>query len=185
MLDPRGLHWVHRFWRSQPLDGGDLAADIADLERAGPDRHAVDVYRAGAAHCDSAAIFRTRYSKLVSQDPKQGHVVFDIHLVRPTVDFQAHGTRELFDFVSTLLGNNPPDHNVARARGAPPASFDRLLMLEVVGQGWANVARPAPQSDRLEQPAQIGSHASVLMRKAISVAKQGLFGKQDGKQSRP
>src|SRR5215470_16717793 len=54
MLDPCRLHRVHRLWRPQPLDGGDVAAYIADLQRAGPHRYTTYVYSAGAAHGDSA-----------------------------------------------------------------------------------------------------------------------------------
>src|SRR5262249_30820000 len=47
------------------------------------------MYSAGAAQGDSAAIFRAGYPKLVSQHPKQRHVLFDIHLMQLTVDLQA------------------------------------------------------------------------------------------------
>src|SRR5262249_18773586 len=71
-------------------DGGDLAAYISDLQGAGSHRHAVYMHSASAAHRDSTAIFRARDPELVSQDPKERHVVFDIYIVSLPVDLQAH-----------------------------------------------------------------------------------------------
>ena len=92
MFDPRRLHGVHRLRRPQPLDRGDVAADIADLQRAGPHRLAIDMHGAGATHRDPAAIFRAGDAKLVAQDPKQGHVGLDIQPVGLAVDLQFHAT---------------------------------------------------------------------------------------------
>ena len=85
MLNPRGLHWMHRRWRSQPFDGSDFAGDIANVENAGTHSRTVNMHGASAAHCDAAAIFRTCYSEPVTQDPEQRHIIFDIHLVDLTI----------------------------------------------------------------------------------------------------
>src|SRR5215470_5423779 len=88
------------------------------------------MYRAGAAHGDSAAIFRARYAEFVSQDPEQRHVVFDIHLVRLGVDLQIHGRPSETELDWTPLGkySRPFTTGPGQPRRAPLRGFLPYLL---------------------------------------------------------
>ena len=60
-----------------------LPVDVADRDRAGAHRLAVDMHGAGAALRDAAAEFGAGQSELVAQHPEQRRLRLDIELNAP------------------------------------------------------------------------------------------------------
>src|SRR5262249_8424115 len=102
LLSEPGL--LHRMpaVRRQTFDGGDLGAvEAADGHGAGSHRLPVDMYRAGAALGDAAAVFGSGEPDLLTQHPQQRSLVLDIEPMRGPVDLDG-------------------DHDVVPMRRVPP-----------------------------------------------------------------
>jgi hypothetical protein len=94
------------------------------------------MYSASAAYGYSAAIFRTRYSELVSQHPEQRHVIFDIYLERFLVDLQKH------EYLRTLGELLMLRSTISKYMARPPEAA--LSILEDIPGSRAKSAIPRP-----------------------------------------
>ena len=91
VFDPGFLHGVQRVGGSQPFDGGDFGAfGLGNRHLAGADCQAVDMDGTGTALCYAASVFGAGDAEFVAQDPKKGHVGFDVDLMNGIVDAQFH-----------------------------------------------------------------------------------------------
>src|SRR5262245_60399623 len=93
VVQPGFLNLVQDAAARQALDRRDLLAlDRGDGQHAGPDRLAVQVHRAGAAHCDAASVLGAREPGLLADRPQKGRAGIDVDLLSLAVDGQArHG----------------------------------------------------------------------------------------------
>src|SRR5471032_127524 len=78
-IDPGLLQGMEFSILRQAFDGGDfLVADLRNRRLARPHRRAVDMYGAGAAGADAAAIFCAHQPEMIAQHPQQGCSGIDI-----------------------------------------------------------------------------------------------------------
>src|SRR5258705_9810906 len=96
------------FGRAEAGEGYDLGiTDRGDRRDARADRLAVEVHRAGATLCETAAKMRIVQSRLVAKGIEQGHVGLDIDLLVFAVDvkdeFLRHGCLFLSSASSDVL----------------------------------------------------------------------------------
>src|SRR5262249_52365474 len=114
VVDPRLLHLVQLAVLGEPLDGGDLLAGrVAHRKTAGAYRLAVEVYCAGAALRDAAAVLGAGHSDRVADDPQERRIWFDVDLVRLAVDRQCYHSFLLVTVYGSRLtgaagGHSPP-----------------------------------------------------------------------------
>src|SRR5262249_55225230 len=88
-IEPRLLDLLADRGGADCLDGGDrMAYGGADRHYAGSPGNAIQMHRAGAAERDAAAELGAVHPEHVAQDPEQGHVRWDVDLVRLAVDSQ-------------------------------------------------------------------------------------------------
>src|SRR5580704_7226663 len=92
-VEPGLLHRVQLAVLRQRLDGGDLlGADRSDRDLARARGDTVDVYGAGAALGDAAAVFGAGQADRVADDPEQRRVGFNVDAVRLSVDGKGNHT---------------------------------------------------------------------------------------------
>jgi hypothetical protein len=112
MVDPRLLHLVERAVGGEALDGGDLLADrFADRERAGADRGAIDVNRAGAALGDAATVLRAGEADLFPDRPQQWRARVYVDVIAFTVDGETDHSPPPF---ARSLGRGRPTRGIVK-----------------------------------------------------------------------
>jgi hypothetical protein len=91
MFDPCGLHSVQSVRCSKSFNCKDFSLNIAGRDLAGFDRFTVHMNRTSTALGDAATVFWTSNSQLVTQNPKEGHIGFNIYVVLRAVNCDFHG----------------------------------------------------------------------------------------------
>src|SRR4029450_8780105 len=90
-IEPSFLHSVQDAVMRQTFDGRDLLADrVADRQAARARRCAVDVYCAGTALGDAAAVFGPSQTDLFPQRPQQWGIGINVDFVSGSVDGETH-----------------------------------------------------------------------------------------------
>src|SRR6266851_1909846 len=90
---PSFLHGMRRVW-GEALDGDDAVGGlhVSDPDRAGALHLVIDVNRAGAALCDSTAIFGAGEADLLADDPQERGICLHLHVAHAAVDVELrHG----------------------------------------------------------------------------------------------